>query len=165
MRDKIMTATAAGRLRGYDAVAKFFHWLTVALLMAQYAVGWIMPCIKRGMQPENLMNLHMSLGMLILAVVVLRILWRLVHATPEPEPSRPEWLRVGASAVHWLLYLLVFVMILTGWSFASMRGWTIVVFGFVQLPALFSESSAIGHDIGELHEMAAWPCWFWSACM
>lgn len=151
-----MSASAAGRLQGYDAGAKFFHWLTVALLLAQYAVGWIMPDIKRGMQPGDLMNLHMSLGMVTLAVVILRILWRLAHAAPEPEPGLPEWQRAGASAVHWLLYVLVFAMILTGWSFASMRGWTIMVFGLVRLPALFPEGSAIGHDIGELHETVAW---------
>ena len=81
-----MTATAAGRLRGYDAVAKFFHWLTVALLLAQYAVGWIMPSIKRGMQPENLMNLHMSLGMVILAVVSSASSG--VWCTPRPSLSR-----------------------------------------------------------------------------
>jgi cytochrome b561 len=151
-----MSTTAAGYLQGYDAGAKFFHWLTVALLLAQYAVGWIMPDIKRGMQPENLMNLHMSLGMVTMAVVILRIFWRLAHAAPEPEPSLRQWQRVSASAVHWLLYLLVFAMVLTGWSFASMRGWTIVVFGLMRLPALFPQGSAIGHDIGELHETVAW---------
>lgn len=151
-----MNVTAVGRLQGYDAGAKFFHWLTVALLLAQYAVGWIMPDIKRGMQPENLMNLHMSLGIVILAVMTLRVLWRLVHAAPEPEPSLRQWQRVSASAVHWLLYLLMFVMVLTGWSFASMRGWTVVVFGLVRLPALFPQGSAIGHDIGEQHETVAW---------
>lgn len=144
------------RPEGYDGTAKFFHWLTVALLSAQYALGWIMPDIRRGMQPESLMNLHMSLGMLICAVVILRILWRAVHGTPEPELGSPGWQHAGASTVHWLLYLLVFLMIFTGWSFASMRGWTIVIFGLVRIPALFPQGSALGHDIGELHETVAW---------
>jgi cytochrome b561 len=151
-----MSASTQHHATSYSSGAKFFHWLTVALLLAQFAVGWIMPDIKRGMQPESLMNLHMSLGIVILAVIVLRLIWRVMVGAPAAERGLPGWQRAAASTVHGLLYLLVFVMIFTGWSFASMRGWTITVFALVQMPALFAQGSGIGHDIGELHETASW---------
>ncbi|HYM32201.1 MAG TPA: cytochrome b [Candidatus Cybelea sp.] len=151
-----MNANVVDRIQGYDAGAKVFHWLTVALLLAQYAVGWIMPAVKRGTEPEGWINLHMSIGTTILAVAVLRLAWRLLRGAPDPPADLPRWQHVGAAAIHWLLYGLVIAMIFTGWSFASSRGWTIVVFGLVPMPALFAKGSTIGHDLGELHIAVSW---------
>jgi cytochrome b561 len=58
--------------------------------------------------------------------------------------------------VHWLLYLLVLATTLTGWIFASMRGWTIFLFWMVPLPRLVAEGSALGRTIGQWHETLIW---------
>jgi cytochrome b561 len=58
--------------------------------------------------------------------------------------------------VHLLLYALVLATTLTGWTFASMRGWTITLFGMLPLPALVAEGSAMGRSIGRLHETLTW---------
>jgi hypothetical protein len=52
---------------GYGAVAKSLHWLIVLLLVVQFAVAWTMPEIHRGVQPEGLIGIHVSFGMVILA--------------------------------------------------------------------------------------------------
>jgi cytochrome b561 len=140
---------------GYSPVAKAFHWLMVALLLVQYALGWIMPGVKRGMTPDSLMNLHMSIGALILALIVVRLLWRLSHPVP-PEPTLARWQNLGSSALHLSLYGLVVITTLTGWVYASMRGWSIVVFGTIPLPALVAEGSRYGRAIGELHQVVIW---------
>ncbi len=113
----------------YGAAAKGFHWLTALLLAVQFGLGWIMPNIGRGMQPESLMNLHLSIGVVILAAALARAAWRLVHGVPAPEASLPAWQERMAQALHGLLYLLIFALVLTGWSYASMRGWTVTIFG------------------------------------
>ncbi len=140
----------------YGAGAKWFHWLTVIPLTAQVALGWIMPDIHRGMEPEALTNLHLSLGMTILALGAARLAWRLFHGAPAPEPSLPQWQQRSAQSVHALLYLLIFLMTLTGWTFASMRGWPITVFGILPVPALVAKGSAIGRSIGQLHGLLLW---------
>src|SRR6266403_1527988 len=62
----------------YGTTAKVFHWLIVALLLVQYPIGWLMPDIHRGMRPGAAMTLHVSFGMVILVLIVLRLAWRLV---------------------------------------------------------------------------------------
>ena len=90
----------------YGTTAKVFHWLIVALLLAQYPIGWLMPDIHRGMKPGAAMTFHVSFGMVILVLIVLRFAWRLAHPV-APESSLPPWQRLGSEAVHWLLYALV----------------------------------------------------------
>ena len=140
----------------YGAAAKGFHWLTALLLTVQFALGWIMPSIRRGMQPESLMNLHLSIGVVILAAALARVAWRLVRGVPAPEASLPAWQERMAQALHGLLYLLIFALVLTGWSYASMRGWTVTIFGLMSLPALVAQGSTIGRAIGELHSILTW---------
>ena len=90
----------------YGTTAKVFHWLIVALLMVQYPIGWLMPDIHRGMKPGDAMTYHISIGIVILALIVLRLAWRLTHPI-APESSLAPWQRVTSEAMHWLLYILV----------------------------------------------------------
>lgn len=139
----------------YDATAKAFHWLIVALLLVQYPIGWLMPDIHRGMTPGVAMTLHISFGILILLVIVLRLIWRLTHRV-APESSLPRWQRAGAEAVHWLLYALALATTLTGWLFASFRGWSISFFYLFPLPMLASDNAAAGRAINGLHQAMEW---------
>ena len=139
----------------YGTIAKVFHWLIVALMLIQYPIGWLMPDIRRGMTPGGPMTMHISIGLVILALIVLRFLWRLMHPV-APESSLPGWQRLTAEAVHWLLYALVLATTLTGWFFASMRGWSVSFFFAVPLPMLTAPGSTLGRDIGRWHETAEW---------
>jgi cytochrome b561 len=140
----------------YSPTAEMLHWLTALLLAGQFLIGWIMPNIGRGMQPEGLMNLHLSVGTLILVAALARVAWRLFRGAPAPEASLAAWQDRTARMLHVLLYGLLFAMIVTGWSYASMRGWTVTVFGLLSLPALVVQGSAIGRAIGELHSLLGW---------
>ena len=139
----------------YDSTAKMFHWLIVALLVVQYPIGWLMPDIHRGMTPGAGMILHISFGILILVLILLRFLWRLTHPV-TPESSLPPWQRLGAEVVHWLLYALVLATTLTGWLFASFRGWSVSFFYLVPLPMLASDNAAAGRMIDGLHQAMGW---------
>jgi cytochrome b561 len=141
---------------GYGPAAKLFHWLTVALLAAQFTLGWVMPDIRRGMHPERLMNLHLSMGLLVLALMTARAAWRVVRGAPPPEASLPAWQRIASELVHGALYLLVFAMTLSGWFFASMRGWEITLFGAFPVPRLVDEGSRLGRLLGGLHGTLVW---------
>lgn len=140
---------------GYGAAAKVFHWATVLLLIIQYLIGWLMPDIKRGMPPGTAMNVHLSFGLCILTLIVIRYAWRLGHPVAA-EPGLPAWQSMSAEAVHRLLYVLVLVTTVTGWIFASMRGWTITVFGIIPVPALVAENSELGRAIGRQHGAITW---------
>jgi cytochrome b561 len=59
--------------------AKVLHWTMVALLLVQYLIGWLMPDIHRDTKPGIAMTFHVSVGLTILSVIVLRFVWRVTH--------------------------------------------------------------------------------------
>lgn len=128
----------------HGTVAKLFHWLIFLLLAAQYAVGSIMPHIGRGTLNEGWVNWHLSIGAAILFVIVLRFAWRLAHPVSECGLAR---------AAHLTLYLLVFAMTVLGWAAANYRGWTVMLFGAVPLPALAPKGAAWAHEAGDIHNV------------
>ncbi len=138
----------------YGATAKVLHWLVVALLAVQFLIGWFMPDVHAG-PPASAMTLHISFGISILALIVLRFVWRLTYPV-APESSLPPWQRVTSEAVHWLLYALVLATTVTGWLFASFRGWSVSYFFLVPLPMLADKNADGVHAIDGWHQIAEW---------
>ena len=139
----------------YGTTAKVLHWLIVALLIMQYLIGWLMPDIHRGMKPGAGMTFHISVGMTILVLIVLRFAWRLTHPV-APESSLPPWQRLSSEVVHWMLYVLVLATTVTGWLFASYRGWSVLLFYVMPMPMLASDNAAAGKAIDGLHQASEW---------
>jgi cytochrome b561 len=147
-----MTETPAAA--GYTGTAKSLHWIIVALLIVQFIVGWTMPAIRRDTQPETLINLHFSVGVLILLVAVIRLGWRVTHPEPPPEAGMPPWQITSARIVHWLLYLLLFVVPILGWINASWRGFPVTLFG-LGLPKLVATRAPAWGWSGDVHGLLA----------
>jgi len=139
----------------YGTTAKVLHWLVVGLLVIQYSIGWLMPDIKRAMKPGVGMTLHISIGTLIFALILARLVWRLTHPV-APESSLAPWQRLTSEAVHWLLYALALATTLSGWLFASARGWTISWFFMVPLPMLTAENTQLVRSIDGWHQDFEW---------
>ena len=139
----------------YGTTAKALHWLVMALLIVQYPLGEFMPDIHRGMTPGDAMTFHISFGITILALMVLRLFWRITHPV-APAGSLPAWQRLISEAVHWLLYALVLATTMTGWIFASERGWSISLFFAVPLPMLPTEGSLLANSLGKWHGTMEW---------
>jgi cytochrome b561 len=139
----------------YGITAKVLHWLVLALLLVQYPIGWLMPDLHRNMKPGAPMTFHISFGISILLLVVLRLVWRLTHPV-APDSSLPPWQRLSSEVVHWLLYALVLATTVTGWLFASLRGWSVSFFYLLPMPMLSSENAAAGKTIDGFHQAAEW---------
>jgi cytochrome b561 len=139
----------------YGTTAKVLHWLVVALLLVQYMIGWLMPDVHRGMKPGVGMTLHISFGIVILILIVSRFAWRLAHPV-APESSLPPWQRISSEGVHWLLYALVLATTVSGWLFASFRGWGVTFFYLFPMPMLTSDNAAAGKTIDGLHQVMEW---------
>ena len=139
----------------YTRTAIVLHWLIVALLVAQYIVAWTMPHIGRNTPVGTLIGLHFSIGVLIIGVIVIRLVWRLIHGEPAPEAGIPPWQVRSARVIHWLLYLLLFVVPLLGWINASYRGMPITFFGLVHVPPLVAAHDATWRWTGDIHTLIA----------
>jgi cytochrome b561 len=139
---------------GYTGTAKALHWLIVALLIAQFIFAWTMPHIGRNTPITTLISLHFTFGVIILAVAIVRLVWRAKHAEPAPQDGLPPWQLFTARVVHWLLYVLLFVVPILGWINASWRGMPIVMFG-LELPQLVGTRAAGWQWTGRWHVLLA----------
>jgi cytochrome b561 len=101
-------------------------------------------------------SLHFSLGIVILAVTVARVLWRFAVGTPVPAASLPRWQHQAAQALHAILYVLLFMLVFCGWAYASSHGIAVTFFGLSTLPAIFANGSGLGQAIGTLHSPLTW---------
>lgn len=149
---KGLGSTAANE--GYDPLAKVLHWLVFALVFAQFVVAFAMPPPRRGVPPAALNSLHVSIGMTILAVIVVRWLWRLRHPV-APAAGAFAWEQAAARVTHVLLYAIIVVVPFLGWANASARNWPIKLYG-LPLPQLVAVQSSIGRLAGRFHVLLAW---------
>lgn len=143
------------KIPGYTGTAKTLHWLIVALLIGQFIVAWVMPDIGRNTPVTTVISLHFSFGIMILAIAVARLGWRVTHGEPAPEDGVPPWQTASARVVHWLLYLLLLVIPILGWINASWRGMPIVMFG-LELPKLVATRAPGFGWTGDVHMLLAY---------
>ncbi len=139
---------------GYTGTAKALHWLIVLLLIAQFIFAWTMPHIGRNTPVTTLISLHFTFGVIILAVAVVRLVWRATHREPPPEDGLPPWQNLTAHIVHYLLYALLFVVPILGWMDASRRGMPVEMFG-LELPKLLATRAPGWGWTGNVHGLLA----------
>ncbi|HTX49045.1 MAG TPA: cytochrome b/b6 domain-containing protein [Caulobacteraceae bacterium] len=113
-------AAAAGRR--YDVVSIWLHWIIAALVVVQLCLGWYMNEVLPEHSPAKpqVLTIHISVGLTILILVLIRIGVRLTHPAPPLPPELPLWERILARATHVLFYLLLLALPLTGWTLVSL---------------------------------------------
>lgn len=142
------------RAPAYGVVARALHWLTALLIALQFVIGWTMPDVHKDTQPIGLIAWHLGVGATLIAVIVLRVVWRLTHR-PIPD-ELPPLLAVVSRSTHLLLYATLLLVPLVGWINASSRGWTVRLAGVVPFPSLSKSGSSFGHEMGDVHGILAW---------
>lgn len=139
----------------YGAGAMWLHWLVAVLVLVLYALGMAGDVVPRGATRQIVRTLHESVGLLLIALVAVRIVWRLLSPPPPPLPETMSPLaRVGAHAAHWALYGLVVAAPLSGLVAAWLDGRTPAIFGFGP-PALLAPDRTLVHTLEEVHEVLA----------
>jgi cytochrome b561 len=120
----IMIDTNARSHNAYDGVAISLHWIIALIVVALLISGQIADELPKTDQMRGLiLNWHKAGGAIVLGLVLLRSLWRITHAAPQPIKTSPA-LDTTANVVHRLLYLLLLLIPLTGlgMTFGSGRG-------------------------------------------
>lgn len=138
---------------GWPTIA--FHWLAVMLVAAMYvSVEWREFVPKPDPLRDQLIGLHKSLGIVILALVALRLLLRRAANRPPIVPAMPAWQEMASRLVHWALYAMLLVLPITGYLMSNAADKPVAVFGLV-LPALIAPDKALASTIKEVHETIA----------
>jgi len=98
----------------YGAVAQFFHWTIVILIIVQFLLANQAGNLPLGSAKIAVLARHKSFGITILALVLLRLIWRLINPRPLDPPDMPRWQRIGAHLSHFALYALLIVTPMLG---------------------------------------------------
>jgi cytochrome b561 len=106
----------------YGSVAKFFHWLIALLVIGMIIVGFSMGSIEDTSLKSIVYNVHKSTGLTVLVLMVLRLLWRLINPTPQLPATTLVWQKIAARTSHFLLYLVLIIMPLSGWIMSTAAG-------------------------------------------
>ncbi len=120
---------------GWGPVTRTLHWGMLLLFVGIVSVGYYMTDLPLGPAKLKIYALHKSVGITLLALALLRVLWRLGEQRP-PLPAMPAWQQRAAAASHLLLYGLMLLIPLSGWLFNSAAGFPLQWFRLVNLPAL-----------------------------
>lgn len=141
--------------RQWGAVAMFFHWVIALAILGNGSFGLLMDLARSPMQKINWLALHKSIGLTVLALVLLRVLWRRLDGRP-PETPASRWQQWAAHAVHAVLYALVLALPLSGWWFNSVTGKPLQWFKLFNLPALAAKNPGLHDLVLAVHEYLFW---------
>ena len=139
----------------WSTAAKTFHWIMALLILGNGAFAIWMDDLKPSMNKINMFALHKSIGLTVLALFLLRVLWRAIDRRPPHLPA-PRWQHIVATTVHGLLYLLIVAIPLSGWAFNSAHGFPLQYFKQFNLPALVGKNPGLSDTLGAVHEYLFW---------
>ena len=157
---KPASAPARSAATRYTLTAIALHWVLAAAILTAFFVGLYLEDLPFSPAKLKLINWHKWAGVTILALSVLRLMWRLTHRPPalpaRIESAMPGWQRAAHHGTHHLMYLLFFAVPLLGWAYSSAKGFPIVWFGVLPLPDLVAPNPELAEAIKPLHGLAAW---------
>lgn len=136
----------------WGAVARAFHWLIAALIFAQFVIGSIAEEMKLTPAKLDLFVWHKSIGITVLLLAVLRLVWRMGNPPPLPPAGMPGWERKLAALAHWVIYVLIFAVPLSGWWVSDASRVPFKAFFLVPMPDFVATDRALQEAAAEVHE-------------
>lgn len=136
-------------LQSYGGLSRFFHWATALLIIAAIPLGIIANDMAFATADQlalktTLFSLHKTIGVLAFFVALARILWALVQIHPVPLHPTRKMETFAASLVHWLLYISLVVVPLSGWiHHAAVTGFAPIWWPFGQGLPFVPQSEAV----------------------
>jgi cytochrome b561 len=136
----------------YTIPAIILHWLIALLIVCAFVLGLVMTDIP-GLTPTKLKyySWHKWLGITVLALAAARLLWRLKQKPPALPAGMSAKQVKAAEAGHWLLYILMFAVPISGYLYTTAAGVPVVYLGLIQIPSLFDASPALKEALKPLH--------------
>ncbi len=138
----------------YDGFTIALHWATALLVVVQFALAETWDWFAKPTQ-SSMQSLHVSFGVLLGAVIIVRLVWRLI---PGHQLSSLEtgWVRTASKGTHYLLYTLLAAVIALGFAVRWAQGHPVSFFGLDMAGPYGRQDSAVRHQLLDLHNYVAW---------
>lgn len=128
----------------FGLVSKLLHWLIALGIIGLIWLGWWMvglsyynPWYNRGLE------LHKAFGLLVLLLVFAKFCWQIANRPPGPGATLKPWERMASTGMHWVLYVMMVVLPVTGYMITTSAGQGVSIFGWFDVPALLPQSDTV----------------------
>lgn len=141
----------------YGLVSIVMHWLVAIAVVGLFALGyWMVGLTYYSSWYRTAPDIHKSVGLLLLGLMVVRVIWRYFSSGPAPLASHGRMARLATKTGHGILYLGLFVLMISGYLISTADGRAISVFGWFEVPALITSIPNQEDIAGQIHEYLAW---------
>ncbi len=138
----------------YGIVARLLHWVMAIVIFGMFALGlWMHNLSFYSPWYHTAPNIHKSIGILLFFTLIARIVWRLINPKPDNNYLKPFERKVS-HLVHWAMYVILFVLMATGYLISTLGGRSVSVFDLFDVPSVF-ENKALEKLVGFSHELIA----------
>jgi cytochrome b561 len=141
--------------RDFGSLAKGMHWAAAACVLAAWLLGSFIDDLPKAWEPKVLFA-HISFGLVVLALLVGRLGWRLASPAPPAIATKYDpWMGRAAIAAHVLLYALLLAVPIAGIVLQFARGGALPVFGLAEIASPWVRDRAFARSVKEVHEVLA----------
>ena len=151
--------------KSYGSLSIAFHWTVAITIIGLFSLGyWMVDLGYYDPWYQDGPFIHKSIGVLLFIVMIARLAWKMNQPQPEPLPTHSRLEQITSHAVHNILYLLIFCVILFGYLISTADGRDISVFNLFSVPSLGSIFSDQEDIAGFLHKYTAYAIAFLVFC-
>ena len=144
--------------QGYwGLVSIVLHWVIALTLIGLFGIGLYMVGLSYTDPLSNtLPHWHRSLGIIVGLALVIRLAWRFVSPPPAPLPNYKRSEHLMAMLMHWILYVLTIVIVVSGYLISTSDGRGFAVFSWFEMPAFAGDLGNTEELAGDIHRWLAW---------
>jgi cytochrome b561 len=141
----------------YGLVAIAIHWLVALAIFSLFGLGyWMVDLSYYHDWYKRAPDIHRSVGILLLVVMVFRVIWKGLNVSPASPPEHKRWEVRSAHLVHALFYVLIFVAMVSGYLISTADGSSISVFGWFEVPSVTGQIKGMEDVAGTVHYWTTW---------
>ena len=145
----------------WGSVSIGLHWIIAALVLTiQVPVGLCLEVVDQGPLQDALYFTHKNVGILIFVLAVARLGWRWANPTPTLPSDLPAWQRTAARASHWALYLIIFLMPISGFLLTAAGGYPVPLLGLLDIAPLVARNKPLADAMTAVHGFGQWALYF-----
>lgn len=138
----------------YTKTAKSIHWLMAMMIFGLVALGFYMQALPFSPEKLKYYSWHKWAGVTVFLLAFIRVMWRAKNTPPALPETMPRLMQIAAHAGHHSLYLLMFLIPLSGWLMSSAKGFQTVWFGVLPIPDLMPKDKMMGDLLQVVHVWA-----------
>lgn len=148
--------TKPGAEENFSGVSRYFHWSVAVLILMLLIAGFVMTGLPVSEDKFRVYGLHKSLGLTVLALGVMRLLWRVSTKAPGALASHAAYERFLAKTIHIVFYISIIGMPLSGWLMSSAGEFSVNFFGLYEMPEILPKDEALFNLFQTVHELFAY---------